>query len=214
VADAFLLAGKPPSGLLAALAIRPRLGFRQRHRRGGGTVSAGPYCRVRDDGRLTRVSSIDKTADVPTCRLRARSRPCHKFTGWRDGAVSGTRGASPLSGTAARRGRTLAHLSPIFDLHLNRSRNPSEVAWSAYDFIALTQQSVQLHWSRTSPINTVWLGPCSRAIPSKADSKRSLTRPRRTMRQQFEPMVSSCASPHHRRPPPRGRGGRHVPWPG
>jgi hypothetical protein len=36
----------------------------------------------------------------------------------------------------------LAHLSPIFDLHLNRSRNPSEVAWSAYDFIALTQLTV------------------------------------------------------------------------
>jgi hypothetical protein len=56
--------------------------------------------------------------------------------------VSGTWGVSPLSGTAARRRQTLAHLSPIFDLHLNRSRNPSEVAWSAYDFIALTQLTV------------------------------------------------------------------------
>jgi len=49
---------------------------------------------------------------------------------------------SPLAGTAARRRRTLAHLSPIFDLHLNRSRNPSEDAWSAYDFIALIQLTV------------------------------------------------------------------------
>jgi len=56
--------------------------------------------------------------------------------------VSGTWGVSPLAGTAARRRRTLAHLSPIFDLHLNRSRNPSEVAWSAYDFIALIQLTV------------------------------------------------------------------------
>jgi hypothetical protein len=55
---------------------------------------------------------------------------------------SGTWGVSPLAGTAARRRRTLAHLSPIFDLHLNRSRNPSEVAWSAYDFIALIQLTV------------------------------------------------------------------------
>ena len=52
--------------------------------------------------------------------------------------MSGVTGG-PLAGTAARRRRALAHLSPIFDLHLNRSRNPSEVAWSAYDFIALTQ---------------------------------------------------------------------------
>ena len=56
--------------------------------------------------------------------------------------MSGTWGVSPLAGTAARRRRTLAHLSPIFDLHLNRSRNPSEVAWSAYDFIALIQLTV------------------------------------------------------------------------
>src|SRR6516164_7554476 len=31
-------------------------------------------------------------------------------------------------------------------------------------------------------MSTVWLGAASRAIPSKADSKRSLSRPRRTMR--------------------------------
>jgi hypothetical protein len=55
--------------------------------------------------------------------------------------VSGVAGG-PLAGTAARRRRALAHLSPILDLHLNRSRNPSEVAWSAYDFIALTQLTV------------------------------------------------------------------------
>lgn len=49
-----------------------------------------------------------------------------------------------LTGTAARRRRALAHLSPIFELHLNRSRNPSEVAWSAYDFVALTQLTVDV----------------------------------------------------------------------
>jgi hypothetical protein len=38
----------------------------------------------------------------------------------------------------------LAHLSPIFDLHLNRSCNPPEVTWSAYDFIALTQLTVDV----------------------------------------------------------------------
>jgi len=37
---------------------------------------------------------------------------------------------------------TLAHLSPIFDLHLNRARNPAVVQWSAYDFIALIQLTV------------------------------------------------------------------------
>jgi hypothetical protein len=47
-----------------------------------------------------------------------------------------------LAGTAARRRRTLAHLSPVFDLHLNRARNPSEVAWSTYDLIALIQLTV------------------------------------------------------------------------
>jgi hypothetical protein len=49
-----------------------------------------------------------------------------------------------LAGTAARRRRVLAHLSPIFDLHLNRARNPSEVVWSAYDFIALIQLTVDV----------------------------------------------------------------------
>lgn len=48
----------------------------------------------------------------------------------------------PLVGTAARRRRALAHLSPMFDLHLNRARNPSDVDWSAYDFIALIQLTV------------------------------------------------------------------------
>ncbi|RSM82754.1 hypothetical protein DMH04_24330 [Kibdelosporangium aridum] len=33
-------------------------------------------------------------------------------------------------------------MSPIFEVHLNRGRNPSTVAWSDYDFIALTQQTV------------------------------------------------------------------------
>ena len=51
-------------------------------------------------------------------------------------------GIPPLVGTAARRRRALAHLSPIFDLHLYRSRNPSDVDWSAYDFIALVQLTV------------------------------------------------------------------------
>jgi hypothetical protein len=35
-------------------------------------------------------------------------------------------------------------MAPIFDLHLNRSRNPSEVAWSAYDFIGVTQLTVDV----------------------------------------------------------------------
>ncbi|MFJ8963304.1 hypothetical protein ACIRG5_28355 [Lentzea sp. NPDC102401] len=51
---------------------------------------------------------------------------------------------SPLVGTAARRRRVLAHLSPIFELHLNRARNPSAVQWSAYDFIALIQVTVDM----------------------------------------------------------------------
>jgi hypothetical protein len=51
-------------------------------------------------------------------------------------------GIPPLVGTAARRRRALAHLSPIFDLHLYRARNPSDVDWSAYDFIALVQLTV------------------------------------------------------------------------
>ena len=48
----------------------------------------------------------------------------------------------PLAGSAARRRRALAHLSPVFDLHLSRNRNPSHIDWSAYDFIALIQQCV------------------------------------------------------------------------
>ena len=58
--DALLLAGDPPAGLLGTLTIRPKLGFRQGHRRGGGTVSAGAYRRLRDDGRLTWVSSANQ----------------------------------------------------------------------------------------------------------------------------------------------------------
>ncbi|MFI6172952.1 hypothetical protein ACIBCN_39670 [Nocardia sp. NPDC051052] len=51
-------------------------------------------------------------------------------------------GMPALAGSATRRRRTLAHLSPIFDLHLNRARNPSEVEWTSYDFIALIQLTV------------------------------------------------------------------------
>lgn len=47
-----------------------------------------------------------------------------------------------LAGSAARRRRTLAHLSPVFDLHLSRHRNPSGVEWAAYDFISLIQQCI------------------------------------------------------------------------
>jgi len=63
-------------------------------------------------------------------------------------------------GTAARRRRALAHLSPIFELHLNRSRNPSEVAWSDYDFVALTQLTVDVV-----------------ALPSGLDGNRGAPRP-------------------------------------
>lgn len=47
-----------------------------------------------------------------------------------------------LVGSATRRRRALAHLSPLFDLHVNRSRNPSKIDWSAYDFISLIQFTV------------------------------------------------------------------------
>jgi hypothetical protein len=43
--------------------------------------------------------------------------------------VVSSAGVPPLIGTAARRRRALAHLSPIFDLHLYRARNPSDVDW-------------------------------------------------------------------------------------
>jgi hypothetical protein len=56
--------------------------------------------------------------------------------------VMGGSGVTPPAGTAARRRRTLAHLAPIFDLHLNRARNPANVEWPAYDFIALIQLAV------------------------------------------------------------------------
>lgn len=49
-----------------------------------------------------------------------------------------------LAGTASRRRKTLAHLAPIFDIHLNRARNPSDVQWSEYDFIALIQVTVDV----------------------------------------------------------------------
>ncbi|MFI5803470.1 hypothetical protein [Streptomyces sp. NPDC051561] len=42
-------------------------------------------------------------------------------------------------GTAARRRRALAHLSPIFAMHLGRTHNASSVEWPSYDFIALIQ---------------------------------------------------------------------------
>jgi hypothetical protein len=50
----------------------------------------------------------------------------------------------PLVGSAGRRRRALAHLSPIFDLHLYRARNPSEAEWASYDVIALVQVSVDI----------------------------------------------------------------------
>lgn len=56
--------------------------------------------------------------------------------------MAGLMGAPRLVGSGARRRRTLAHLSPIFDLHLNRARNPANVDWFAYDFIALVQLTV------------------------------------------------------------------------
>jgi hypothetical protein len=52
--------------------------------------------------------------------------------------------ASSLVGSAGRRRRALAHLSPIFDLHLYRARNPSEAEWASYDVIALVQVSVDI----------------------------------------------------------------------
>jgi hypothetical protein len=55
--------------------------------------------------------------------------------------MSGT-SIPPFAGSAARRRRVLSHLSPIFNLHLYRGRNPSDVDWSAYDFIALIQLTV------------------------------------------------------------------------
>ncbi|MFE7115523.1 hypothetical protein ACFU99_08885 [Streptomyces sp. NPDC057654] len=48
---------------------------------------------------------------------------------------------APL-GNIARRRRALAHLEPIFDLHLYRTRNPSTVEWSAYDVISLVLHTV------------------------------------------------------------------------
>jgi hypothetical protein len=53
-------------------------------------------------------------------------------------------GIPSLVGSAGRRRRALAHLSPIFDLHLYRARNPSGVAWAAYDVIALIQVTVDI----------------------------------------------------------------------
>lgn len=58
--------------------------------------------------------------------------------------MNGGGGRSSLLGTATRRRRALAHLSPIFDLHLYRARNPSDVDWAAYDLIALVQLTVDV----------------------------------------------------------------------
>src|SRR5262249_38634475 len=49
-------------------------------------------------------------------------------------------------------------------------------------------------WSRTSPTSTVWPCPGSSTIPSKADSKRSPSRPRRTMRY-LPPVMGQPLSP-------------------
>jgi hypothetical protein len=49
-----------------------------------------------------------------------------------------------LTGSATRRRRALAHLSPIFDLHLSRNRNSSAVDWLAYDFISLIQGCIDV----------------------------------------------------------------------
>jgi septum formation topological specificity factor MinE len=49
-----------------------------------------------------------------------------------------------LVGSAGRRRRALAHLSPVFDLHLYRARNPSDVAWELYDLVTLTQVAVDV----------------------------------------------------------------------
>ena len=59
-------------------------------------------------------------------------------------------------------------------------------------------------WSRTSPVSTVRLGPCSRVIPSNADSKRSLSLPRRTMRYLLAATVSPGSG--------RRRGARCWAW--
>lgn len=45
---------------------------------------------------------------------------------------------SPSATNAPRAARRRS----IFDLHLNRARNPADVEWSAYDFIALIQLTV------------------------------------------------------------------------
>jgi hypothetical protein len=54
------------------------------------------------------------------------------------------KGLPSLVGSAGRRRRALAHLSPIFDLHLYRARNPSDVPWALYDLVALTQAAVDV----------------------------------------------------------------------
>src|SRR5271165_6752442 len=66
-----------------------------------------------------------------------------------------------------------ADSTAISSIPKSRSRSSSPYSWA---------------WSRTSPTSTVWLGPGSRAIPSKADSKRSLSRPRRMTRFQGHPV--------------------------
>jgi hypothetical protein len=77
-----------------------------------------------------------RSGQVPVSR---RTPTQSQLTG---AAVSGPGKVLSLAGSSARRRRALAHLSPVFDLHLSRNRNPSEVSWASYDFIALIQQCV------------------------------------------------------------------------
>ncbi|OIV38529.1 hypothetical protein BIV57_05185 [Mangrovactinospora gilvigrisea] len=58
------------------------------------------------------------------------------------GGVESSWSTSSLAGTAARRRRSLAFLAPVFENHLRRAQNPSTIAWSRYDFIALIQLCV------------------------------------------------------------------------
>src|SRR5271166_5600912 len=85
-----------------------------------------------------------------------------------------------------------ADSTAISSIPKSRSRSSSPYSWA---------------WSRTSPTSTVWLGPGSRAIPSKADSKRSLSRPRRMIRYLLVATAQLpylCASPEPTGPAPTG----------
>jgi hypothetical protein len=66
-------------------------------------------------------------------------------------------------------------------------------------------------WSRTSPTSTVWPGPCCRVIPSNADSKRSLSRPRRTIR--YLPAATVSSRPPDRPAPPNRHAAGPERWP-